>query len=131
MLGGFLAGNLALDLGYANGLGDAEELQNGDLDPGDIQLIPGQAVAGRRGMRMVIVVPAFAKGEQRHPPAIAGIVACGEAAPAPEVSSGVDQPGGMQADHHAHADSPEKQGGSAERARGSRRARPSVPSDSY
>ena len=64
-------------------------------------------------MGVVIVVPAFAKREKRDPPIIAGIVSGGEAAVAPHVGCGIDQPGGMQADDDAQATAPENERKSA------------------
>src|SRR3569833_2324539 len=58
-------------------------------------------------MSVVVVMPALAAGEQRDPPAVAGVVAGFEAAAAPEVRGGVYEPGGMQAEGDAEEDSPE------------------------
>ena len=52
-------------------------------------------------------MPAFAEGEQRHPPAIARIVASDEPAAAPHVGRRIHEPGGMQSDYNAQADAPE------------------------
>src|SRR5688500_6748210 len=54
-------------------------------EPGDVQFPPGEAVARRDGMRVVIVVPAFAEGQQRHPPAVPRIIARLETPAAPHV----------------------------------------------
>jgi hypothetical protein len=64
-------------------------------------------VASADGMGVVIVVPAFAAGEHGDPEAVAGIVAGFEAAAAPEMGGGVDQPGGVQAEGNAEEDAPE------------------------
>ena len=101
-------------LGDPNGSGDAQEFQDPDLDPGKIELIPRQTMPRRSRMGVVIVVPAFAEGDQRDPPVIAGIVARVEAARAPHVRDGVDQPGGVQADDDAQADAPQHQRKAAE-----------------
>src|SRR5215510_10227436 len=55
---------------------DAERVEDLQRDPGDVELVPGEAVAGGDGMRVMVVVPAFAEGQERHPPAVARIVAC-------------------------------------------------------
>ncbi len=73
----------------ANRPGDAEEFQQAYVDVGKIQLIPGQAVAGGCRVGVVVVVPAFAEGEQGDPPVVARIVACGEAAASPHVGCGI------------------------------------------
>src|SRR5580704_50366 len=101
VLGGFSCGGCAGDAGHLDGSRDAEELENTDEDPGMVELIPGQAVPGRRGMRVVIVVPAFAERKKSDPPAITGIVPGFKPALAPHVGRRIDQPSGVQADHYA------------------------------
>src|SRR5436190_8850012 len=108
VLGGFAGGSGAIDAGDANGFGDAEELQNFDLDPGDIELIPGQSVAGGGRMRVVIVMPAFAEREEGNPPAISGIIPGIEAARAPQMRGRVHEPGGVEANHNPNATSPQE-----------------------
>jgi len=51
--------------------GQAEQAQGGDAVPVGVELVPGQAVARGLGMGVVVVVPAFAEGEQRDPEAVA------------------------------------------------------------
>ena len=63
-------------------------------------------MAGGSGMGVMVVVPAFAEGEQCDEHVVAGIVARGEAAGAPQVRDGVYGPGGMQAEGKAHASGP-------------------------
>ena len=41
---------------------------------------------------MVIVVPTFAKRDQRDPPQIARIIACFKPAASPDVRGGIDEP---------------------------------------
>src|ERR1700723_3874321 len=65
----------AFNLGNFRGInffGDSDFFQRPDDVPVEINLVPGEAVARGDGMRMMIVVPAFAPGYQRHPPAIGG-----------------------------------------------------------
>ena len=57
-----------------------EEAEGGDSVPIGIELVPGEAVTGGLGVGVVVVVPAFAKCEESYPQAVAGGVACGEAA---------------------------------------------------
>ena len=74
--------------------------------PGDVELVPGQAVARRRRVRVVVVVPALAERQQRHPPGVARVVLGREAAAAPHVRRRVHQPGRVQADDDAQEDRP-------------------------
>src|ERR1700674_4645301 len=92
ILGCFAGGGVPRDAGHLNGSGDAQEFEDSDLNPGRVELVPSQAVAGRSGMRVVVVVPAFAERDQRNPPAIAGIIAGFKAAVAPQVRGRIDQP---------------------------------------
>src|SRR5437763_440871 len=61
----------------------------------------------RLRMSMMIVVPAFAEGEQCHPKTVFGSVAGEEALRSPNVGGGVYQPGNMQANHGAQENSPQ------------------------
>ena len=81
--------------------------QGRDHVPVGIDLPPAQAMARGAGMRVVIVVPAFAEGEQRDEEIVGGVVAGRPALRAPEMGGGVHQPGGVQADHGAEEDAPE------------------------
>ncbi len=49
---------------------DAEKFQNLQRDPGRIEFVPCQAMPRRGRMRVMVVVPSFAEGDQRHPPVI-------------------------------------------------------------
>ena len=44
-------------------------------------------------MRVMVVMPSFAKGQQRNPPAVGRIVVCYEATAPPEMRCGIDEPG--------------------------------------
>ena len=72
---------------------------------------------------MVIVVPAFAAGQQRHPPGVAGVVLGLKAPRAEHVGGGVHQPGGVQADDDAQEGSPKNHGDGTEHAAAGRRER--------
>ena len=61
----------AADLGDLDVPGQAEGLQHADANPVDVELVPGQAVARRRRVGVVVVVPALAERQQRHPPVVA------------------------------------------------------------
>src|SRR5271168_2152221 len=60
------------DFRGVNFFGDADFFKRPDYVPVEINFVPGEAVARGDGMRVVIVVPAFAPGYQRDPPAIGG-----------------------------------------------------------
>ncbi len=91
-----------------------ELLQRPNAVPVHIHFIPAQAVPGGNRMGVMIVVPALAKGEKRHPPAVGGKVFGDEAARTPAMGCGVHQPGGVQADHGAHEDAPHQERQSAD-----------------
>jgi hypothetical protein len=92
--------------------------QDGDAVPVGIELVPCQTVT--RGLRMgvVVVVPAFAEGEQSDPHAIAGGVAGREPSRTPHVCSGVYEPGAVETDDGAEEDAPEEIGPSTEDKKG-------------
>jgi hypothetical protein len=87
--------------------GQAEFAEEPDAVVVDVELVPGEAVARADGMGVVVVVPAFAAGEESDPPVVAGVVLGLEAALAPEVGCGVDEPCGVEADGDAQEGSPE------------------------
>ena len=103
--------------------GEADKAQCGDAIPVRVELVPGQAVTGGLRMGVMVVVPSFAKGQQRHPEAVARGVSGGKSARAPHVGGGVDQPGGVQAEHGAKEDAPAAERAIRRRGRGSRRER--------
>ena len=105
-------GVLGVPLRNLDFFGEAEFLEEPDAVVVDVELVPDEAVARGDGVGVMVVVPAFAAGEQGNPPGVAGIVLGFEAAGADEVGGGVDQPGGVEADdatehgapeHHAEA----------------------------
>ena len=73
----------------------------------DVELVPGEAVTRADGVGVVVVVPALAAGEESDPPVVAGVILGLEAALAPEVRGGVDEPGGVKAEAGAEEGSPE------------------------
>ncbi len=62
----------------------------------------------------MIIVPSFAEAQQRDPPVVAGIVTRGEAAAAPHMGRGVDQPSRVQAEDDAKGAGPQEQRQSAD-----------------
>jgi len=101
-------GVLWIELGDLYLFGEADLAENPDAVVVDVELVPGEAVSGADGMSVVVVVPAFAAGEHGDPPVVAGVVLGLEAALAPEVGCGVNEPGSVEADGDAEEGSPEK-----------------------
>ena len=102
-------------------------------DPGDVELTRRGRGAPTR-VRVVIVVPAFAERQERHPPAVARVVARLEAAEPYYVRGRVDQPRAVQnrddageipRDHRPAADR-EEDGGRAWSAAPAIRVQPAV-----
>src|SRR5579875_592696 len=104
--GGF--GVLGVELGDLDLFGEAGFFEEPDAVVVDIELVPGEAVAGADRVGVVVVVPAFAAGEQSDPPAVARIVLGFKAARSPKVRGGVDKPRGMQAEGGAEEGSPQE-----------------------
>ena len=61
-------------------------------------------MGGRAGGGVVIVVPAFAVGDDRHPPVVAALVGRFVILVAPDVAGGIHEPGGVQHKHQANED---------------------------
>jgi hypothetical protein len=98
---------LRIEFGDLDLFSEAELAEHPDAVVVDVELVPGEAVASTDWMGVVVIVPAFAAGEDGDPPVVAGVVLGFEAALAPEVSCGVDQPGGVKADGDPKEGSPE------------------------
>ena len=62
----------------------------------------------------MVVVPAFAECQHGHPPAVAGIITGSEPGLAPQMRSGIDQPGRMQSQRQSQKNSPEQHGPATE-----------------
>lgn len=60
----------------------------------------------RSRMRVMVVVPSFAEGQERHPVTVARVLARRESLFAPEVRRRIDQPSRMQSDSDAQENSP-------------------------
>src|SRR5579871_1171246 len=89
-------------------------LQRPDAIPVYVDFIPGESMLRGGRMRVMVVVPALAESQQRHPPAVGGKITSGEAASAPGVRGRIDQPGGVQANHGAHENAPQQEWKSAD-----------------
>src|SRR5579864_7378504 len=108
-LRGFALGYDASNFRHANRFRQAEELQHLDGHPGNIEFVPSQPVPRRRGMGVMVVVPAFAERQQSDPPKVPGIVTGLEPAAAPHVGGGVHCPGGMQAESELDEGTPQQE----------------------
>ena len=53
----------------------AEKLHDANAPPVKVDLVPGKSVPGCGGICMVIIMPAFTKGEEGYPPVVSGIIA--------------------------------------------------------
>src|SRR5262249_51407840 len=93
--------------GDADFPGKSKFLQRPDAVPVDVYFVPGQPLARRRRMRMMVVVPAFPPTYQRHPPVIARIVGRLEAATAPGVRGRVYKKSRVPGVDDSQADPPQ------------------------
>src|SRR5690242_12395788 len=75
--GSFAFGQGAGDAGHFYVPGYTYKTEQLDRQPGRIEFVPSQAVAGGSRMGVVVIVPAFAEGDQRDPPGVAGVVTGG------------------------------------------------------
>jgi len=100
----------ALALGaYADYVPDDSELfQEGDYEAGGIgEALPEpEAVEGRGGEGVVVVVPGLAHRQGREPEDVAGFVLDVEALAPEEVADGVDRPGDVMEQEDAHQTTP-------------------------
>lgn len=101
------SGVCRVELGDLNLFCESEFGEQPDTVIVDVELIPGEAVARADRMGMMVIVPAFAAGEDGDPPVVAGIIAGLKAALAPKMRCRVDEPGGMQTEGNAKEGSPE------------------------
>ena len=54
---------------------EAADLERADANPVEIELVPRETVTRARRMGVMVVVPAFAEGQERNPPVVGRIVA--------------------------------------------------------
>ena len=74
----------------------AKLLQYPDAVVIGIEFVPGQPVPSRYRMRMMVVMPSLTTGQQRNPPAVAGIIPGLKAPGTPQMGCRIDQPCCMQ-----------------------------------
>ena len=103
--GGF--GVFGIVFGDLDFFGEADLGEEPDSVVVDVELVPLEAVACADRVGVMVVVPAFATGQQSNPPVVAGVVLGLEAPLPPQVGGGVDQPGSVQTDGNAEEGSPE------------------------
>ena len=93
--------------------GEPQFFQGTDADPVNVDLLPYEAMAHRCRMSVMVVVPPLSECHEGHPPVVARIVVCFEAATAPDVRSRVDETRGMPRKDDSHADPPQNDGPAA------------------
>jgi len=86
---------------------ESELYQHPDGDPVHIELMPLQPVPCRTRMSMMIVMPAFAEGEQGYEPIVGGIVSRLEGPLPVHVRERIDEPCRVPPDDDAGEDAPD------------------------
>jgi hypothetical protein len=95
-------------LGSADDVPDQAGLfQERENPVGDVQFPPPVAVVGDSWEGVMVVVPAFAPGEQADPPQVAAVIGCFVGAIAPDVRRRIDGPGNVQHIDQAHEHAPD------------------------
>src|SRR5262245_28957717 len=84
-----------------------EPAQRADPNPVQVEFVPGEAVASRDGMRVMVVVPALAEGDERNPPVVGRVVTRLEAARRTYMRRRVHQPGAVQDERRSEEDAPQ------------------------
>ena len=84
-----------------------EHPEHGNSVPVKVDFIPGQAVTGRLGMGVMIIVPALTERQQRYPEAVFRGVGRMKPLPSPHMSGGVHQPGRVQSHNRTEEDAPQ------------------------
>jgi len=92
----------------------ADHAQRADPIPVQIDFVPCQAVPSHLRKGMMIVVPAFAKRQDRYPETVGGVVSGHEALRSPHVGGGVHEPSGVQAKYGANECAPQQVGQASE-----------------
>ena len=87
-------------------LSQPQKFHYANAPPVEVNLVPRKSMPRRGWVSMVIIVPPFAKGQQRDPPIIPRIIVGNEAARAPHVCSRVNQPCRMQVESDAEENAP-------------------------
>ena len=81
-------------MGYVSGQSQRPQAANGH--PSHIQFPPLATIAGKMLRGVMIIVPAFAIGKNRNPPAVGRVIVCSIVAIAKLVANAVDTTGAMK-----------------------------------
>src|SRR3712207_1259176 len=103
-------GRLSLGRDAPDVASESEPLERADDPAARIDLPPAQAVKGRGGEGVVVVVPRLAERQRRQPGEVARLVGGAEPAPAEEVAQRVDGEGDVVEQEDAHEAAPEQRG---------------------
>ena len=76
---------------------------------GEIDFPPVEALAGAAHVAVVVVVPAFAQGDEGEPEVVAALVGGFEALIAPDVGEAVDEEGAVQEEDGADKEAPDEE----------------------
>ena len=88
---------------------ESEFLEQPDRQPTDIELPPFVAVGGCSLVGMMVVVPAFAVGDQTDQPVVAAVVLGLVVSVSPDMGHGVDAPGDVPVENRSDEYSPYEQ----------------------
>ena len=88
--------------------GEAEDFHDTDDAVGEVEFPQSVSVSSHSLVGMMIVVPAFAEGEQADPPEVSRAVAGLVIAIAPDMSGGIDEPGDVVDDDDPGAHGPQE-----------------------
>ena len=94
---------------YDNLSCEAEQHQEADDHPRQIDLPPLVPMPCRAGIGVMIIVPALAAGEERDQSVIAAVVGSPVVAITPDMGDRIDRPGGMPNDDGPQRRTPDKQ----------------------
>ena len=90
--------------------GQAQDLQKPDVLPSQVDLPFVDAMAGRVGKGVVVVMPTLTEGERSHPRIVFGVVPAVMADLAPAMGGRIHQPGELVDNRQAQGDAPKHQG---------------------
>jgi len=97
-----------LGAGGFDGPDEPEHFQDADHEVAQVEFPPGEAVAGRVGESVVIVVPSFAEPQYAADEIVLAFIVAVEGLPAPKVANGIDAPGQMMHEKKTHQSAPEE-----------------------
>ena len=103
------SGSLRVNLAICTRFASPSFLEQPDSVVIGVKLIPGETVARRNRVRMMIVVPSLTAGQKRHPPAVPRFIASFKSATTVHVCCRIHEPCRVQAQSDAKEDAPQKQ----------------------